>query len=388
MAEFTTGVEEIDAGSLEEWMYEELEARFEGWRPAEGHPLTWASKAFARIGALLYGQFGLSLTAMFKRFGESLIGVPPITAAPAVADSTWTVSEASAVPRTIPAGTQVKIPGPDEKPLGFRTLAAVTVAAEATSATVALVAIDPGAQGNELSGSVTLSDSLSWIESIELDAPTANGVDEEDEDAYLARLVETLQMLSLSLIVGRDFEIDARGVAGVARVKCIEAWDADAGEEAALHVTDYAIDSDGANLSAGKKEELQARQQAKVPSGVTVHVADPSRATIKVKTKVAVRSGFDPEATLAAVQARLEELLDPANWATPDFGDALIGGGLLSRLVVRRLELVSEVDRVGGVDYVANLELAKGEAALSTADVELEGQVALTEPGAITVEAV
>lgn len=383
MSDFTTGVEGIDAATLEREMEEAFAARFEGWGPAEGSPMRWATKNFARIGAMLFGQLGLTLTAMFKRYGESLIAEPPIKAAPAVAETTWTAVEASSVERTIPAGTQVKVPGPDEKPRGFRTIADVVVPAEATSAAVTMVAIEPGVAGNNLSGEAVLSDSLVWIDTVTLDAPTSNGVDEEEEDAYLNRLVETVQLRSSSLIVGKDFEIDARGMAPVARALCIEAYDADEGKAKALHVSIYSRDLNGDPLSGPNQAALVARQQAKVPSGVTVHGGDATYTPVNVKTEFAVRAGFDPTATEAAVEERLAAYLAKANWGAPEAGDPGSSAGWENRTEVYVNELIAEVDRVGGVDRVVSLELSADEDPLGTEDLTLPGKVAIAEPGTL-----
>jgi hypothetical protein len=385
MAEFTTGIEGLDAATLERQRNEALESRFEGWSPAEGGFFTWLNKPTSRIDAMLIAQLGLTLTAMFKRFGESIIGVPPILAAPASVESTWAMADDAGY--TVPAGTQVTIAATGETTVGFKTAADVVVAPGSTAASVTLVAIEAGTAGNELSADPVLRDALAFVDMIALDGVTANGVDEETEDAYLARLVKRLRTLSLSLIVGEDFEIDALDFAPVYLAKCLEAYDADAEEAKALHVSLWTVDLAGQDLSAPNKAALKERQQAKVPSGVTVHTADPTRTPIKVKAKVAVKPGFDPSAVTTAAAARLTAYLDPAIWPLADFGDPGSGGGWVNRTVVRRFELVSTLDQVGGVDYVDSLELGKEGSAFGTADVELPGPVAVTEPGSIEMSA-
>jgi len=387
MSEFTTGdVEGFDDARIEREMDEALEARFEGWSPAKGGAFSFMKKAFARVGALLYGQLGLTLVAMFKRFGESLIGVPPILAAPASGESVWTMIDNAGY--TIPAGTQVTIAATGDRHVGFRTLEEVVVAPGFTTASVPLVAIEAGVQGNNLTADPVLRDALIFVEPIALDGETSNGADEETEDAYLIRLVRTLRTLSLSLIVGRDFAIDALGMAPVARALCIEAYDSDAGKEAALHVTVYTRDASGAALSAPNKAALVARQQAKVPSGVKVHAADGTYTAVKVKTSVAARPGFDPAAVKAAVEARLAEYLARQNWGVPQQGDPGSSGGWENKDTVYRNELIAEEDRVSGVERVVTLELAKAGDALGTTDVKLPGKAPVAEPGTIEVSVV
>jgi hypothetical protein len=375
---------EADASTLEQESIALLESAFAGWTPAAGGLDVWLIKAFSRIGASIFDQATLVSTGAFKKFGESVVNVPPIQAAPATAESKWTMVDNAGY--TVPAGTQVAIEKDGQTSLGFISTEAVEIAPGATTGTISLAAVEPGEEGNGLSADPKLIDALAYVSKIELEGVTANGVDEEPEDAYLNRLVETLQLLSLSLIVGRDFEIDARAVAGIARAKCLEAYNASESKEEALCVSVYPVDDAGAKLSAGIKEALQERQEAKVPSGVLVFVADPTYTKIKVKTKIVVETGFDSATAIAAVKARLEEYLAPANWGIPSQGDASTSGGWINQTKVYRFELVSEVDRVGGVDRVATLELVKEGGSLGTADITLEGVVPLTEAGSITVE--
>lgn len=386
MSSFVEAVVENDAITLEQGVVELLEDAFGDWEPAEGNIETFLTKAFARIASSNREQAARISKAALKRFGESIAEVPPVQAAPATVASTWTTIDSAGY--TIPAGTLVTIAAAGDETFGFRTVADVAVEAgkSATAAgAVTLRAVVAGEAANELTADPTLSDSLAFVLDIALVGETTNGSDAEDEDEYLIRLVKTLRTLSLSLIVGQDFEIDALGMPPVAYALCIEAWDADAGLEAALHTSVYAKDAAGAPLSAPNKLALVARQQAKVPSGVLVHAADATYTAVKVKAPVAVLAGFDPNAVKAAVSARLSEYLAKANWGAPSFGDVGSSGGWVNRTTVYRNELISEVDRVAGVDRVGTLELAKEGSGFGTADVSLPGKVSVTEPGTIEV---
>ena len=382
---FTEAVIENDPTVLEQTVIEELEAAFEGWEPAEGNLEVWIIKAFARIASTVREQAASTSVALFKRFGEAIVNVPPIQAAPATVESLWTMVDNAGY--TIPVGTQVAIAASGDLSLGFITAKEITVAPGSTTASVPLEAVESGAEGNGLTADPSLIDALAFVESIELEGTTANGVDEEDEDDYLDRLVEDLQLLSLSPIADRDFEIDARSVPGIARAKCIEAYNADEEKEEALCVSVYPVDEDGAKLSSGVKEELQKRQEAKVPSGVNVFVDDPTYTKLDVTAAVVVKTGFDKTTVIAAVESRLAEYFDPAKWGVPSQGDASTSSGWENRTTVYRFELISELYRVGGVDRVKSLELAKHGSALGTADVALTGVVPLTEAGDIEITA-
>jgi uncharacterized phage protein gp47/JayE len=387
MSNFIDAVLDNEADLLEQSVLEEIEAQFEDWEAAPGNLETWLIKAFARISSTVREQAAETSAAAFKKFGETIANVPPIFPAPATVASTWTMIDNAGY--EIPAGTQVAIPINGEESAGFEVAEAVTVEAGKTATEageVVLQAIEPGEAGNGLSEAPELIDTLAFVESIALTGVSSGGVDEEDEDAYLDRLTEELQLLSLSLIVPRDFETDARAVAGVARALCIPGYDAEEEtEENPLTLTVFPVDENGAALSSGVKEELQERQAAKVPSGVVNFVADPTFTAIDVTTEIVVLPGFDPEATIAAVKARLASYLSPANWGVPGIGDVSTSTGWVNATKVYLFELSSEIDRVPGVDRVISVKLAEAEGELKAEDVTLKGPAPLAEPGTIVV---
>jgi hypothetical protein len=382
---FTEALIDNDPAALEQEVIEAIEAQFEDWEPAEGDLETWLTKAFARIASTVRDQAAVTSAAMFKKFGETIANVPPILAAPATALTTWTMVDNAGY--TIPAGTEVSIAGTGDESFGFRVVSDVTVAPGATTTKageVVLEAIEPGVEGNGLSATPEPISAVAFVESVALLGETSGGVDEEDEDAYLDRLIQELQLLSLSLIVPRDFEIDARAVAGVARALCIPAWNGEKAKEEALAVTVIAVGAAGAKLSTPTKEVLQERQEAKVPSGVLNFVGDPTITEVDIEAKATVLPGFDPEAVKAAIEARLSAYLDPANWGLPTVGDPS-STGWVNTATVYLNELISEVDRVQGVGRVVSLKLAKAGGSKEAKDLALTGLAPLTTPKTLTV---
>jgi hypothetical protein len=347
------------ASRIEQEIYETLEAKFEGWAPAEGNLEVWLIKAFSRVAASVFDMASLMSKEAFKKFGEAIVNVPPVLAAPAFVESTWTMIDAAGY--TIPAGTQVEIEASGDRHVGFATTEEIVVAPEAMAATVPLRAIESGEEGNELTADPTLVDALAFVDSITLDGTTANGVDAEEEDAYLDRLVETLQLLSLALILPRDFEIDARAVGWVFRAICIRNYNpVDKTTGNVLMQCIVPVDVSGQPGSSPGKAELLERQEAKLLTDVIHHVADPDYTPVDVWATFAVRAGFDPVAVTAAVADRLASYLSPANWGIPSSGDASSIGGWENQPKVYRFELISEVDRVGGVDRGVTVLLGGG----------------------------
>lgn len=379
-----------DPATIEREMTEAFEERFEGWFPPSASLIGLQTKVTARLHSITRGMGAESRAAMFKRFGEKVAGIPPVEAAPATVLSTWTLSDTAG--HTIKAGTKATIAAPnDAQPRGFEVVSDVVVAPGSSVTGVGAVtlrAVIAGAAGNGLTADPIPSDSFNYIESVELVGATSGGVDEEDEDAYLDRLTEDLQLLSLSLIVEDDFAKDARSIPGVARCLCIGGYNPeDETFDNPLVVCDFPVDEDGADLSAERHEELVGRQQAKVPSGVEVFSANPTRTKVGVKTVVGVAPGFEPAAVIAAVEARLAEYLSPAKWGTQVRQGEAPAGLWENATHVYYFELVSEIDRVPGVDRVISLETKKGAGAFAKVDIELAGPAPLAEPGTFEVSA-
>lgn len=361
MSEIATIEPGGDAALFEQEMKEQLEARFEGIKFAEGAPITWLIKAQARIDATIATQAVGTTTEYLRKFGETIISVPPVAAAPAIITSTWTMIDSAGY--TIPSGAQVAVAATGDQSVGFIVIGDVTVApgdTETAGGEVLLQAIKPGEEGNGLSGDASLVDALAFVQSIALEGVTSGGVDEEEEEAYLVRLKEELQLLSHSLIVSRDFEIDARATPGVARVLCIPAYNGEAEKEEALAVTEIGVDEAGASLAAPVKEDLGTRQEEKLPSGVNLYLADPTHTKVDVFSVVTASTGFDPAAVKSSAGERLAEYLDPSKWGVPGFGDAGNSTGWVNTTKVYFNELISEVDRVPGVDRVVSLLLGSG----------------------------
>lgn len=368
MSEFTPAVVVYDAGTLEQQVNEEIEASIEGWSPARAGLVKWVNKARSRIDALLLNQTASSSAAMFKKFGETMGRVPPILAAPASATSTWTAIDNAGY--VIEAGTEVAIPvnGNESKPFVVLSPVEIPPGSTATAAgEVLLQALAPGTASNELTGEPRpVTQKAAFVESIALAGETSGGVDEEDEDAYLNRLTEEMQLLSLSLIVARDFEIDARSYAGIARALCIPGYKADTKEaNMPLCFTVFPLDTAGLAPSAPKREELQQGQAAQVPSGVLNFVDVPTYTTVDVAAVAIARAGFDPAAVKTPVAGRLADYLSPANFGAPTEGEAAAGWVLKEKVYVN--EVMSELDRVNGVERVVSVLLGVTGAAFTSA---------------------
>lgn len=387
MSKFAELFPNVDSVTVKAEIVEQIQANVEDWKPRPSGLDMWWIEVKARLWSILMQQVSTMGAAAFKNFGRTIANVPPILAAPATVTSTWTATDDDG--HTVEDGVEVKIPVPGGEPLGFVVVGDVTIAPGKTATAageVLLQAIEPGEAGNGLSGEATPISTVTFVDTIALVGASSGGVDEEDEDAYLDRLTEALQLLSLSLIVPRDLEIDARAVAGIARALCIPGYNPeDKTENNPLMFCLIPLDAAGASSSAPVQEELHERQQAKVPSGVKQFVANATHTKVDAFPSVTVLPGFDPATVEAAVGARLAVYFDPANWGTPSSGEST---GWENRTKVYLNEVIAEVDRVQGVDRVVSLTIAEGGKPPGTADVTLKGIAPLAEPGKIEVTVV
>jgi baseplate J-like protein len=391
MSQFVSYPVENDPGLIEEEIDEQLEAKFEGWNPAAGGLATWMKKAFARLISSDRTVAAELLAGGFKKFGETILSVPPILAASATGTSTWTMVDNAGY--TITAGTKVVIEASGELSEAFEVVADVVIppGSSATAAgEVELRAVVPGTAANGLTADPEPYDSTpatTATDTIELVGTTSGGVDEEDEDEYLDRLTEETQLLSLSLITEEDFEKDARSIAGIERALAIGGYNAETEEdEQPLVVTVFPVTDEGKVLGSEAKAVLQERQQAKVPTGVEVFVDDPTYTKIDVEVEVSAQAGYAAVTVKAAVEARLSEYLSPANWGNEGREGEPPPGLWRNRTSVYFYELVSEVDRVAGVDRVVSLKLAKNGSELKAENVALSGAAPLTEPDTLMVK--
>lgn len=200
----------------------EMQAAFPGWEPSEGNLeywiARWAAEQKADEAELIVDVSG----EVFHRFGTEILGLPPISAAAATADATFTLTDDDG--HTIPEGTQLEVVVGDTH-YGFATTAELIVANGDTAGTVEVSALVEGEEANSITGTVEMIDSLTFVDSVALDAAPSGGVDAEDPDDYRDRLKAELGLLTPRPILPADVEVMARRVAGVDRAVAIDGHD-------------------------------------------------------------------------------------------------------------------------------------------------------------------
>jgi hypothetical protein len=376
MTDYLTFDIETDPDTLAQDAFDYLADRVPGWQPSDGNLDTWIIEATARMAAEVADVAAVVPASIFRAFGASIVGLPAQEATNASAASTWTVRDASGY--TIPAGTPVGITGPDGTVVAFETVADALVAPGQTTKSVPLVATDAGAAGSGLNGAISRLDSLDFVTLVTLDGVTSGGVDAEADVDYLARLSSTLRLLAPRPILPNDFAVMARSVAGVGRTLAIDGYNPDSGTFNNERTIAVAVaDSTGEAVSSGVRDAVDALLQAQREVNFVVRVISPTYTAIAV-TFTAVRyPGFDTVDVHDRAIAALTEYLSPANWGTPDSGDA--ADAWLLTPVVRYLEVASRLNQVEGLNYLTALTVNGG-----TVDVALAGAAPLPRPGVLT----
>lgn len=382
MSEFVSIELDVDRGQARDNAFAAMAARFPGWSPNDGNLETWLIAACADLAGDMMEAAVDVPAEIFRAFGQKIAGVPTIDAAPAAANTTWTTIDDSGY--TIPAGTLVQIAATGSVSYAFEVQDEVLIDAGSTTTEtgeVVLVAKVPGSAPNGLESDPTLLDSLAFVDTITLESTVSGGVDAEDPDDYLDRLVEVIRLQSPRPILASDAAILARTIPGVWRATALDLYDPDTDTyDNERTVTVAVVDEDGEDCADAVKDAVEALLTAEREANFVFHAIDPTRSTIKVSTTVTALEGFDPAAVAAAVEAALANYLSPGTWGLPlATGDDPRAWRNVT--TVRRNELIALVDRVAGVDYVSALTLAKGSDSLATSDVTLDGPAGLPEPG-------
>jgi len=145
-------------------------------------------------------------------------------------------------------------------------------------------------------------------------------------------------------------------------------------------VTVYPIDATGADCSPTIRAAVQTLLDGYREVTFVVNTSTPTRTPVNVTFAVAVLSGYDPTATVAACVDAVTAYLSPANW----------GGGAETppewrsgENKVRYLAVSNVINQVTGVKYVSSLTVNSG-----TSDVTLTGTAPLPSVGTITGSAV
>lgn len=382
MANFIEFNIETDEEALIELFYTAMVEAFPEWTPAAGNYEVWLARAWARMGVEI-AELAVDVPPeLFHQFGEKILGLPPIEAAPATAQTTWTVQDTDGY--TIFAGTLISIQQTGSELIGFEVQNDVIIPpGSATAEDITVEAVEPGEYANGAAGPVTLIDALPFVTSITLDDSTANGADDEDPEAYLNRLTSEARLLSPRPVLPHDAAVLARRVVGVYRAVALDLYNPNTDTWDNEKTTTVAVaDEDGEVVSAGIKDEVETLLAAMREINFEFYVIDPTYTDVNVTFDVEPLSGYVQGTVNDNVIAALTEYLSPGTWGAPRFADSNAAWSQGDTVYLN--ELIALIDGVAGVDRVNSVTLAADGNPLSAADVSLAGPAPLTRPGTLT----
>jgi hypothetical protein len=381
----------LDAGSdpdfLQQEAYDYIQSQWPDWVPNEGNLETWMIAVCARMVAEARDVATDVPRAIFRYYGRSVLGIPPIDATRATLDSTWNFSTNPAG-RTIPIGTTVTIDDDNGEPHSFETISEVTVASPTLIATpVTLRASNEGEDENGLGGvaaSIANAESIAWVSSITALGISTGATDGETDDEYLNRLSSRLTIYKPSLVLGPDYQIMARDIAAQngadVRVLALDGYNALDGtlnNEGMVGVA--MVDSaTGANVSGAVKTAVTNELNAMREVNFIISVVDPTRTTVDVTFTGVSQQGADAASVEVAAENAISDFLSSANWGRTQ------ANPWSQNTVVRFQDLSAVLNGVDGFDHWDTLVFGLNGGAQDATDKSITGVAPLAQPGTIT----
>lgn len=389
MAEFADYPIDTDPDDLLQEAIDELRSYWPNWEPNESSLAYRAMAALCRIIAEGRDVAAMVPEEIFRTIGRSLFNIAAIEATEATADTTWVMVD-NAGYGPIPAGTLVSVEG-----RLFETTDDFSVPSGSTTETpVGIVALDAGADGSGLGApgsAVSVEEAIDFVASVTLDAATAQGVDAEDNDLYVGRLRETLQLYTDTPIRASDLAKRARlRNQAVYRATAVDLYDADTDTaNVEGHASVALQDENGDPVSAPVKDEVE--EDLTGPEhrllNSTIHIIDATYAFVDINFSAIAEEGSDPAEIDPAAEAAVSAMFEPNVWGLPASGE---NRGWTNKKTIRGYDIAAVINNVEGIGTVTDVQIKLRAAdgvtvlrAFSAADADLPGVVPLPRPGVI-----
>lgn len=360
-----------DPDALRDLAYDYLRSVIPGWEPADGNLDTWMLQVASRQAADLR-EFATDIPEeIFRYFLEDVILVQPLPATYASFLTTWTAIDL--LGHVIPAGRTVAVPRPDGSMATFQTMEEMSIPVGFDTLTdVPVIATEEGSASSGLATTtVTLIDTLQWVESVVGQDDSSGGDDGETTDEFMDRGVDEIRLMAPRPITPEDFATFVQRIAGIDRGYALNLYDADADlEDQEKTITIVVTDENGEAVSTGQKNDAVALLERYRELNYNIYVRDPQYQDIDVDYTVMAYSGVDPASLEVAIDAALEEYISPIHWGE------IIRGTERQNLykidnTVRYLEVATVINNVPGVDYVQTLAIGEGGGATTAANVDI-----------------
>lgn len=378
---------ETDPDAITQIAYDYMQTQFPLWVPADDQLDSSVLSSGGRQTAELRDVASDVPPSIFRYFGGTLAGLPPIDASPATVSVTINAVDATGL--TIPAGAAAGLRDASGVLQSFETSIDVVIPAGVTLITpVTMVASTEGAASTGLGTTGDTMEpisSIADIASIVILGPSAGGTDAELDSDYLDRLAQDLSLQSPRPILPGDFAIYSRNTPGVYRALALDGYDAIAATSGnARTITVAVVDINGDAVGSPVKTAVAAALTAAREVNFLVYVIDPTYTTIDVTYSVTMYPGYASADIQAACDAALGAFLNPATWGISPIGDPT---EWLQQTKAKINDIIVILGNVVGVNDVNAVTIRPGSGAYAAVDITLGGAAPLPRLG-VTVPTV
>lgn len=364
---------ETDPDELATIAFDFMESVVPGWNRSRGDQASQVIASCARIMAEGRDTASDVSPDILLYLGQWVDGLAAVLAI--AAQTTATVTALDAAGYTVHDGDRFLIRTSGDSGEVFIASGDVAIPPGSTSTTaggVLLVAETPGAAGSDLpaDSDVEPVESLSWVASVALTAPTSGGIDAETTDEYLARWIALRELAHDSPTRAADSAALLLAVVpGIDRALALDGYDPVTGTYGNEKYVGTAVaDAAGEPVAPLVKTAAQALLESKRLLNSVAPVIDATYTTIDVAVSFVAYPGFDVAGVETAVEGALASYLSPATWGTPiNASDP----EWLVKAAVRYLEVAAVVDRVEGLDEITALTLGAVRAVTGVAATDV-----------------
>ena len=366
-----------DAASLADDALAALQDAWPDWTPNDADQEVVVMEALAPMAADCAEQASQMPAAALRAYGTQMLGIAYDPGLPASTTVTITTVDNSGY--VIPAGSQFNCDG-----YAFEVVNDADVDAGTTSTSgIDVQCTLPTTEANGLSGDVVAAISMpSFVDTIELDADTANGTDPMDDDTYTNLVSSELRLWTRTLVSAQDYVLLALQQSGIGRAVCQG--------NSVRAVTVCLAGTDGLPVSSDVKTAYEALCNANRLINNTITVDDPTYSTVNVTYNVLALAGFDTTDLVSRINDMLSDVLSPASYGKPSIGQDPTEW--INTPVVYPNWVVAQISGVRGVYYVTSLSLtATGPAPTHTpitpggdGSITLVGSFPLPEVGTLS----
>jgi hypothetical protein len=355
---------EVDQSEIAEQVFDNLAERVPGWEANDGNLETWLIEAWAEVASEIRALARDVPASIFLTYSQDVLGITPGLEVPATGTATFTALDTAGY--TLEAGIQFTLARSGDDLVAFEVTQQVSIDPGAQSVDADVNAVVPGADGNGLSGAGEMLDPVTWVQSVTVTEPTAEGADAELPEDFLDRLSVLMRMIALRPVLPQDFAILALQVTGVARAISMNLYDpvADTWDNERT-VTVVLADVDGEPVSAEIKQEVTDYLESLREVNWVVHIIDPTYTDISVTYEVVAFAGQNAPTVQDACDAALTDYLSPANYRLNELSPATDGGEVIfpptdattRAQYIYVNELIALLDRTMGVDRVVSVTI-------------------------------